>query len=179
MYHPFSPEATDIYFRWYMKWSPNFRFQADHKIIITGDETVPQDIYINTRPNAGSNTVGQFTIHAITQQNRVPYGGFWHSNNVQITRGVWHLIEAHLRMSSPAGATNALFEMRFNGVPVTWDNPSGNGPMAFVTGSNNLNYFKWDTTFNDYNNAAVQAVTPFYEWIDKFMVCTGTWCGTQ
>lgn len=159
-------ELSTVYIRWRQKFSSNFYFRADHKMMILGRGTdFRQDIYLNTRPGPGSDpTTGRMWV-GLTP----PDTGF-ESNNISITRNAWHTFEAKI-----VAGTNGSVEMRFDGTPITW-NSFGFDIMDVDTGPS-VGWCKWDTTFNGYDDPLVQAATPFYEWVDDWAWAEGDWIG--
>lgn len=169
-----SPARNEWYGRYYVKYEGSYYWHADMKHIITGDSAHSQDLYINTRPYytcAGvgpNNSIGRLAIHQITM------GALWESANVQFMPNTWYRVEWHVRGSSNPSTADGLFEMRVDGVNVTWcGSPSAN----LRTGTNTYGYFKWSTYTNGSGDSSFQAAMPLSYLFDGFQACTGTWCG--
>jgi hypothetical protein len=166
--HGFGANLSVAYLRWYQMFSPNYFFrQSDHKLVIWGPMDGAQHYYVNLRGEPG-NTTARIALHVI------PYDGLWESTNIAVTRGVWHLFEARIEYGN-AGS----LEVRVDGVPVQLveQSPTGIDLSNFDPGAG-IGYVKWDTTYNGYDDPAVQAATPFWTWIDDFAACSDTWCTT-
>jgi hypothetical protein len=164
--HGFGSNLQLVYLRWYQKFSDNYFFrQSDHKMVIWGPMDGGQHFYFQLRGNPG-NTTARVVLHVI------PVDGLWESTNTTITRGVWHLFEARMQYGS-----NGSLELRMDGAPVTLVESSTSGTdLSNFDPGEGMGYVKWDTTYNGYDDPAVQAATPFWTWIDDFAACSDTWC---
>jgi hypothetical protein len=172
----FRPPLSEWYLRYYVKYSSNYYWHADMKAIITGSAAVAQEIYAQTRPyytNDGvgpDNTRARIALFFVTERTLVE------SANVAIARNRWYLLEEHFRASTTPTTADGLFEMKVDGVPVTWSET--NLPnTGFRTGANRFTYFKWSTYTNGSGDAAFQAAMPMSFLLDDLQVCTDGWCG--
>ncbi|MFN0061612.1 MAG: hypothetical protein ACKVPX_03740 [Myxococcaceae bacterium] len=157
---------TEIYARWYVKWSNNWVFAGgDHKVAIFGfGNQATQDIYYNIRGNADRS--GRVTIHSIPADTALSDRSF------RVTPGVWHLCEIHI-VSGP----NGRVEAKMDGQLLNLTTEAGNTVSA-----NNLNtgsgvgYIKLDTTYNIYSFPSSLGLT-MATWYDDVAVATGGWIG--
>ena len=157
----FAPK-TLLLARWLVYFSENFYFRAsDIKLTIYGRDSSHQDIYLQLRGNPGG-TTAKLAAHVFLGNGG---GHVWESSNITIQRGTWNLFEARIRCD---GQVNPI-EYKANGVVATMVAASG-GPdwtSALQIGTSGIGYFKLDTTYNGYNDAAVQDAAPFVLWFDE------------
>jgi hypothetical protein len=169
--YPFPPSVGPVYIRWREKFSSNYYFNtADHKMVIWGDAITAQDYYYQLRGNPG-NTTARITVHYISG------GGLFEvlsGPGSAVSRNVWHTFEARI-----VYGVNGSLQLRYDGSPVTLTQIGASGiNLANFNNSGHLfQYAKLDTTYNGYDNPAVQAATPFYLWYDDFGAGTSDWLG--
>lgn len=153
--------TTLLLCRWLVYFSSNYHFRtSDHKMVILARHGDTQDIYLQLRGNPG-NTTAKLAAHVL-----IGNGGahVWESSNITIHRGQWNLFEARIRLD---GAINPI-EYKANGVVATMVAVSG-GPdwtSELHVGTEGLRDFKLDTTYNGFDDPAVQAAAPFVLWFD-------------
>lgn len=179
---PFAPQ-TVIYLRWYQFFSANYFFrQSDHKMMILGTSWPGQEVYAQLRGNAG-NTTFRLCVHIPNTGvfNGVDNYGLWEclaGPGSALGRGVWHRFE--IRGQTGAGGG---IQYRVGGVAGAMTDQMGTGQSLsnMTHGINNgapvLQYFKWDTTYNGYDDAAVQGATPFNTYVDAVSLGNQTWIG--
>lgn len=171
-----------LYLRWYERFSSNYYFaQHDHKMVIVGVPPIGQDVYIQLRGNAG-NTTARMCVHVIDTgvNDGVDTQAVWEclsGTGSAIARDTWHRFEACVRMGAGGGV-----EYRVGGVTATMTAVKNTETLNNLTngvanGAASLGYFKWDTTYNGYDEAGVQAATPFNLYVDNFAVGNSTWIG--
>lgn len=166
-----SPARSEFYLRWYYRWSSSFYFNADCKMLIMGGAVGIQEIYINTYP-VFSNTRGGIRVLQATEDRYI-------TGDFEITRGTLYRLEARVRFGTGGGA---LFEMRVDGSPITWDVP-GNA-SSFSTTDTACDHVKWSTYYNGFGvlgttdiTPAVAAALPFHVDMDEFAIGNEGWIG--
>jgi hypothetical protein len=157
---------SQIYARWYVKYSNNWRWaSSDHKIAIFGDTSSSQDVYFNVRGN-GNGGQGRVAIHVI------PSDTVFSDPTSNMSPGVWHLCEIHI-VSGPGGRVEAKLDGRL--LNLTAEAGRGGSITNLNTGAN-VSYIKMDTTYNAYSYPTSLGLT-MQTWFDTVAVSTQGWIG--
>lgn len=164
----FGSNRSEIYARWYVKWSNNWVFASgDHKVAIFGaGNQGTQDVYYNIRGN-GNGPSGRVTIHVI------PTDVAFSDRNFVVTPGVWHLCEIHI-VSGANGRVEAKMDGRTLNLTPEAGTLSANA-LNLNTGSG-VGYIKLDTTYNIYSYPSSLGLY-MNMWYDGIVVGTGGWIG--
>lgn len=164
----FGTGYTEIYARWYTKWSNNWVWASgDHKVAIFGNAAqTSQDVYYNIRGNGGGGPSGRVAIHVI------PTDTVLSDPSVVVTPGVWHLCEIHI-----VSGTNGRVEAKIDGRLLNLRTEAGNtaNPGNLNTGSN-VGFIKLDTTYNIYSYPSSLGLY-MNMWYDGVGVGTAGWLG--
>ena len=162
----FGGNRNEIYARWYVKYSPNWRWAtADHKVVIFGNASYTQDVYFNVRGNSQGGQ-GRIAIHAI------PADVVFSDVNSSMSPGVWHLCEIHI-VSGPNGRIEAKLDGQL--LNLRDEGSRGLSPLNVNTGSG-IGYFKLDTTYNNYAYPSSLGLN-MNTWFDTFAISTQGWIG--
>jgi hypothetical protein len=157
---------NEIYARWYVKYSNNWRWAAqDHKIAIFGTPSYSQDVYFNVRGNGNGGT-GRVAIHSI------PADVVFSDPNSNMSPGVWHLAEIHI-----VSGQNGRIEVKLDGQMLNLrdEGPRGLNPLNVNTGSS-LGYIKLDTTYNNYAYPTSLGLH-MKTWFDSVALSAAGWIG--
>lgn len=162
--------ASEIYARWYIKWSSYWKWSPDqnHRIMVFGNS--PNDnIILNIRGNADGNT-GRVQVRV------VPADSTFSDRGVAITKDTWHLFEIHI----VTGAQGKV-EIKVNGTPLNLSYESGTGGTNILNINTGpaINVFRINPSYADYqyliNTGQIMSV-----WYDSMIVNNGDgWIGGQ
>lgn len=168
---------TVLYARWYQFFSSNYYFRAsDHKMMIFGIDESNQDVYTQLRGNA-NNTSFRLCVHVPVTGVDDGIGGtygVWEAVSgvgSNLGRNQWHFFDVELRTGAGGGVRYWA-----NGSEATMTATFGNDSTlsslthGIANGTPTLSMFKWDTTYNGYDDPAVQAATPFNTYVDAIAV---------
>lgn len=161
----FAAQQSDLYFRWYQKFSSNFQFSL---IATKGAETLinhspGQSMYFwwNNWGDGGISHLAQNADHDFEANVN---GGTWFPAMNQ-----WYCLEARFKYNS--GASDGVLQSWVNGT-LRWDysNVALDSPGTLMKGMLLSGY--WNNSTSQQGNPAGVSHPTMYRWFDNFVIST-------